>query len=79
MFPVTNPFVSQLTVGCVFDGVDLRTVYSASLVILLLFSTDIYLSGLYIPFMVFQSMCALALSQPRTEPRCSISVRPDSL
>ena len=58
MFPVTNPFVSQLTVGCVFDGVDLRTVYSASLVFLFVFSTDIYLLGLYIPFMVFQSMCS---------------------
>lgn len=32
--PVTNPVVSQMTVGCVFQGVDVHTLYSALLVLL---------------------------------------------
>jgi hypothetical protein len=43
MRPITNPLVSQVTVGCVFHGVDLHTIYSAPLVLLFVSSTDTYL------------------------------------
>lgn len=79
MHPVTNPIVSKLTVGCIFDGVNLYTVYSAFLVSLSVFSTDIYLLELYIPFMVFQSMCSSYPIQARTQPRYSSSVHHDNL
>lgn len=32
MYPITDPIVHKLTVGCVYDGVDLHTIYSAFLV-----------------------------------------------
>lgn len=41
--PVTNPFVSKITVGCIFQGVDLRTIYSGLFVLLFFLALTFHL------------------------------------
>jgi len=79
MYPITNPFLRKLGVGCVFNGIDLHTIYSAFPVALFVLSTETYLLELYIPFMVYQSMCPFCPTQALAQPCYSSSVHHDSL